>query len=131
MSTINIKNLQTATTIDDNDFILMEKPEGTRKVLGSVFIKSVKGDKGDTPSIAHLETKINNLVVSTNEEERLRSVAELKRLNAEQSREAAEEKRAKAILEYRNILDAAVSTYQNVTTISNSEIDTIIANALK
>ena len=38
MSRINIKDLQLATEINDNDFILMEKPEGTRKVLGSVFI---------------------------------------------------------------------------------------------
>ena len=108
MSRINIKDLQLATEINDNDFILMEKPEGTRKVLGSVFINRVKGDKGDTPSIA----------------ETLRVHAENKRVAAETNREAHFDK-------WKDIIETSIESYDNVTTITNSEIDTIIANALK
>ena len=124
MSRINIEDLQVATEINDNDFKLMEKPEGTRKVLGSVFINRVKGDKGDTPSIAHLETKINNLVASCNGAETLRVQAENKRVAAETNRQAHFDK-------WKDIIETSIESYDNVTTITNSEIDTIIANALK
>lgn len=46
MSTVNIKDLQLASQIDDGDFFLIEKAEGTRKIA-STFVQSLRGPKGD------------------------------------------------------------------------------------
>ncbi|WP_440249731.1 hypothetical protein [Dialister succinatiphilus] len=65
-SGIKIKDLNSTTSIDSNDYLIVEKPLGTRKISGAIFSKvatkdelSNKADKEDTYTKNQTDSKIS------------------------------------------------------------------------
>ena len=44
-SGIKIKDLNSTTSIDSNDYLIVEKPSGTRKISGAIFSKLATKDE--------------------------------------------------------------------------------------
>lgn len=57
-SGIKIKDLRTVSTIDSNDYLVVEKPTGTRKVSGLIFSKvATKDELSNKADISHRHNK--------------------------------------------------------------------------
>ena len=55
---IKIKDLRTVSTIDSNDYLVVEKPTGTRKVSGLIFSKvATKDELSNKAEISHRHNK--------------------------------------------------------------------------
>ena len=57
-SGIKIKDLNSATSIDSNDYLIVEKPSGTRKISGAIFSKvATKDELSNKADISHRHNK--------------------------------------------------------------------------
>ena len=57
-SGIKIKDLNSTTSIDSNDYLIVEKPSGTRKISGAIFSKlATKDELSNKADISHRHNK--------------------------------------------------------------------------
>jgi hypothetical protein len=57
-SGIKIKDLNSITSIDSNDYLIVEKPSGTRKISGAIFSKlATKDELSNKADISHRHNK--------------------------------------------------------------------------
>ena len=57
-SGIKIKDLNSTTSIDSNDYLIVEKPLGTRKISGAIFSKvATKDELSNKADISHRHNK--------------------------------------------------------------------------
>ncbi len=55
---IKIKDLSTVTSIDSSDYLIIEKPAGTRKISGAIFSKvATKDELNNKADISHRHNK--------------------------------------------------------------------------